>query len=131
MMIRMAAAQEELRIVDDQWGSPTSTTELAEAIFQIRSKLGSESWGTYHFGGKGETTWYGFASHIVDVQARYTGRRPSMKAISTAEFPTKARRPRNSVLNSSRFAEVFGFSAEPWEHAVDRTIAKLYAGVRP
>jgi dTDP-4-dehydrorhamnose reductase len=124
-ILRLAAERDELRIVADQWGSPTCSADLAEAIFRIQRKLGDAPWGTYHFAGQGKTTWHGLASRIVDAQARLTGRRPKVKAITTAEFPVKAKRPPNSVLDSSRFAEVFGFYAAPWEQAVDRTVATL------
>lgn len=127
-MLRLIAQQDELRVVADQWGSPTATAELAEAILRIRPKLGAAQWGTYHFAGSGKTTWHGFASRIVEAQARFTGRRPRVKAIATADFPVKARRPQNSVLDSSRFDAAFGFKAEPWEKAVDRTIAELFVG---
>ncbi len=130
-MLRLAAERDELRVVIDQWGSPTSTADLAEAILRIRRSLGAAPWGTYHFAGGGETTWHGFASRVVAAQAGFTGRRPNIKAITTAEFPTKARRPQNSVLDSSRFAAAFGFRAGPWEQAVDNTVAKLFAKVEP
>ena len=124
-MLRLAAERDELHVVADQRGSPTSTADLAEAILHIRTRLGSVPWGTYHFAGTGETTWHGFASRIVEAQAAFTGRRPEVKKITLADFPAKARRPQNSVLDSSRFAAVFGFKAEPWEQAVDRTVAEL------
>jgi dTDP-4-dehydrorhamnose reductase len=128
-ILRLAAEQNELRVVADQWGSPTCATELAQAILRIAPKLGSVPWGTYHFAGSGETTWYGFASRIVESQARFTGKRPKLKAIATSEFPTKARRPQYSVLDNSRFTAVFGFRPEQWELAVDRTVNELFVEV--
>ena len=118
---------DELRVVADH-GSPSPSADLAEAILRIPPRLCSVHWGTYHFAGTGETTWHGFASRIVEAQAVFTGRRPKVNAITTADFPTKARRPQNSVLDSSRFAAVFGFKAEPWEQAVGRTVAELLVG---
>ncbi len=129
-MLRLAAERDELRVVADQRGSRTSTADLAEAILRIRPRLGSAPWGTYHFAGGGETTWHGFASRIVEAQAHVTGRRPRVKAIATADFPVKAKWPQNSVLDSSHFAAAFGFRAEPWEQAVDRTVAELLVGVQ-
>jgi dTDP-4-dehydrorhamnose reductase len=128
-MLRLATEQDEIRVVADQRGSPTSTADLAEAILRIRPKLGSAPWGTYHFAGHGETTWYGFASRIVEAQASFTGRRPKVQAITSADFPTNAKRPANSVLDSSRFAAAFGFRAESWEKAADRTVGELLIGV--
>jgi len=126
-ILRLASERHELHVVADQRGSPTSSTDLAEAILRIPPRLGSQPWGTYHFAGTGETTWHGLASRIVGAQAVFTGRRPKVNAIATADFPTKARRPQNSALDSSRFAAAFGFKAEPWERAVDRTVAELLA----
>jgi dTDP-4-dehydrorhamnose reductase len=129
MILRLAAERDEISVSADQRGSPTSTADLAEAIFRIQSNIHSIQWGTYHVAGRGDTTWHGFASRIVDAQAVFTGRRPKVKAITTTNFPAKARRPQYSVLDSSRFAAAVGFKAGPWELAVDRTVAELLHGV--
>ena len=93
-----------------------ATADLANAILAAVAAIarGHTVWGTYHFAGAGETTWYGFASRIVAAQAEFTGRRPRVNPVPTSAYPTAARRPRNSVLDSSRFADVFGVRAEPW-----------------
>jgi dTDP-4-dehydrorhamnose reductase len=115
-MVRLAQEREELRVVSDQRGSPTSTRDLADAILRIAPRLakGKEVWDTYHFTGSGVTTWHGFASCIVAAQAPLTGRKPRVTAITTAEFPTAARRPANCELDCSRFEQTFGFRARPW-----------------
>jgi dTDP-4-dehydrorhamnose reductase len=115
-MVRLAQEREELRVVADQRGSPTSTRDLANAILRIapRLTLGEGVWGTYHFTGSGVTTWHGFAFAIVAAQAPLTGRKPRVIPITTAEFPTPARRPANSELDCSRFAQTFGFRAREW-----------------
>jgi dTDP-4-dehydrorhamnose reductase len=125
-MVRLAQEREELRLVADQRGSPTSTRDLANAILRIapRLTLGEEVWGTYHFTGSGVTTWHGFAFAIVAAQAPLTGRKPRVIPITTAEFPTPARRPANSELDCSRFAQTFGFRAREWaEEAAEITQA--------
>jgi dTDP-4-dehydrorhamnose reductase len=125
-MVRLAQEREELRVVADQRGSPTSTRDLANAILRIapRLTLGEEVWGTYHFTGSGVTTWHGFAFAIVAAQAPLTGRKPRVIPITTAEFPTPARRPANSELDCSRFAQTFGFRAREWaEEAAEITQA--------
>lgn len=119
-ILHLAATHDELRIVADQRGCPTSTPDLAHAILTITPQLLSEKiWGTYHFTGSGVTTWHGFASRIVAAQAPLTGRAPPVTAITTAEFPTPARRPANSQLDCSLFERVFGFGGRPWTEETD------------
>jgi len=115
-IIRLAQERDELKIVADQFGSPTSTRDLADAILRIAPRLimDEDVWGTYHFTGSGVTSWHGFASCIVAAQAPLTGRRPKVTAITTAEFPTPASRPANSALDCSRFERTFSFCGRPW-----------------
>ena len=70
-IVRLAAESDELRVVADQCGCPTSTTDLAEAILQIWTKRDVAPWGTYHFAGQGVTTWHGFASRIVETSGAF------------------------------------------------------------
>lgn len=127
-ILRLAGERDELRVVADQRGRPTGTTDLAEAILSIAPLLERREpvWGTYHFAGEGVTTWFGFASEIVDVQSAVTHKRPAVIPISTDEYPTAARRPANSELDCSYFAAVFGFGAKDWrERAYEVTAALL------
>jgi dTDP-4-dehydrorhamnose reductase len=126
-MLGLAARQDELRIVADQRGCPTSSAELAGAIVAIAPRLAAREgvWGTYHFAGDGVTTWHGFASRVVAAQAPLTGRSPRVTPIATAERPTAARRPVNSALDSGKFARVFGIRARPWGEEVDRVTRTL------
>ena len=126
-MLRLAATRDELRVVADQHGCPTSTADLAAAILSIAPRLaGNENvWGTYHYAGSGATTWHGFASRIVAAQAPITGRTPRVTPISTREFPTPAKRPANSVLDCGKFARVFGFGGRPWTDETDRITQAL------
>jgi dTDP-4-dehydrorhamnose reductase len=130
-MLRLATARDELRVVDDQRGCPTSTRDLADAILRIAPRLVArdEVWGTYHFAGSGVTTWHGFASRIVAAQAPITGRKPRVTAITSAEFPTPARRPANSELDCSLFARTFGFGGRPWTEETDAITALLAAKI--
>ena len=125
--LRLARERDELRFVADQRGCPTSTADLAEAILHVAPRLatGEPLFGTYHFAGTGAATWYDFVCHIVAVQAETTGRRPRVVPIATAEYPTPARRPANSELDSSRFAATFGFRAQPWRTGVERAVREL------
>jgi dTDP-4-dehydrorhamnose reductase len=126
-ILRLSREREELRIVADQYGCPTATQDLAEAIFAVDRAWarGLEAAGTYHFAGTGVTSWQGFASVIVEAQAQASGPRPKVTPISTADYPTLARRPANSALNSDLFATVFGYRAGPWQARARETIAML------
>lgn len=128
-MLRLARERDELRVVADQRGCPTSTLDLAEAILGIAPRLiaGENVWGTYHFAGSGVTTWHGFASRIVEAQAPFTGRSPKVTPITTAEYPLPARRPANSEFDCSLFARTFGIQARPWTQETDRIVRALTA----
>ena len=126
-MLKLAATRDELRVVSDQHGCPTSTADLAAAILAIapRLEVSDNVWGTYHYAGSGVTTWYGFASRIVAEQASLTGRAPRVTPIPTTDFPTPARRPANSVLDCGKFIRVFGFGGRPWTEETDRITRDL------
>ncbi len=115
-MVRLAQERDELRVVDDQHGSPTATRQLATAILRIAPRLVARDdvWGTYHYTGSGMTTWHGFASTIVAAQAPLTGRRPPVIPIKTKDYPTPAHRPANSALDCTLFGRIFGFRAGSW-----------------
>jgi dTDP-4-dehydrorhamnose reductase len=126
-ILRLADSRDEMRIVADQRGSPTSATEIADAILRITPALlhGEPIWGTYHFTAFGITTWHGFADRIVAIQAPLTKRTPRVTPIRAAEYPTAAKRPANSHLDCRLFAEVFGITAKPWTEGVDATTRAL------
>lgn len=126
-MLRLAQERDELRVVADQRGCPTSTRDLGSAILRIAPRLMAREavWGTYHFAGTGITTWHGFAERIVAAQAPITGRRPTVTAIATADYPTPAARPVNSVLSCERFAGIFGFRGRPWTTETDEIVVAL------
>jgi dTDP-4-dehydrorhamnose reductase len=127
-ILRLAKEQDELRIVADQRGCPTSARDIASALLRLAARLqegGDDIWGTYHFAGRGETTWHGFACRIVAAQAALTGRAPKVAAIATSEYPTAARRLANSVLNCDRFECVFGFGGRPWTAETDAITRRI------
>ncbi len=131
-MLRLAGERDRLRVVGDQHGCPTATIDIAEAILAVDRTLaqGGRPYGTYHFAGTGDTSWHGFAEAIVAAQAPRTGRHPPVDAITTDEYPTPARRPANSRLDSRRFAETFGIRAAPWRERVDALVARLVPDAR-
>ena len=126
-MMRLARERDELRIVDDQRGSPTGSADIAEAILGIARRVAADesAWGTYHFAGAGVTSWHGFAAEIVAAQAAVTDRRPDVVAIATCEYPRPARRPANSALDCSRFVQTFGVRAADWRERTRGVVAAL------
>ena len=129
-MLRLAEERSELRVVADQRGSPTCTADLAQAVFALAPRLtraDDRSWGTYHFTGEGETNWCQFADEILTQRARWKGSRPRLTPITTAEYPTPARRPMNSVLDNRRFRSTFGLSAKSWKLSVKESVDALIA----
>lgn len=128
-MLRLGAERPVLRVVADQTGSPTSAADVAAAIREIvrRLKAGKSGWGTYNFTGAGAVTWHGFAEAIFELAAPWRGPPPLVEAITTAEYPTPARRPANSVLDCARIGEVFGIAPRPWREALAEVIRELSA----
>jgi dTDP-4-dehydrorhamnose reductase len=126
-VLQLAETRDELRIVADQHGSPTSARELAEVILHIAPRLAAEPRlsGTYHFTADGATTWHGFAECIVAAAAPITGRQPRVMPITTADYPTPAKRPANSRLDCSLFVQTFGLKPRPWRETVQATARAL------
>lgn len=110
-MLRLAKERPELRVVDDQVGAPTSSLEIARATATL---LGKGAQGHYHMTAAGETSWCGFARAILSRAGLATPVVP----IATADYPTPARRPRNSRLDCSRLRADFGVVLAPWEEAL-------------
>lgn len=128
-MLRLAGERDRLTVVADQHGCPTATRDIALALFAVADAVaaGTAHYGTYHFAGTGATTWHGFASEIVARAARHTGRSPEVAAITTADYPTPARRPANSELSSSLFEQTFRYRAAPWQARTGEVVDALLA----
>jgi dTDP-4-dehydrorhamnose reductase len=126
-VLRLARERDELRIVSDQRGRPTAAADLADAVLHVARKVRENSavWGTFHFAGAGATSWHGFASAIVTEQAPFTQREPSLIAIGTADYPTPAKRPANSVLDTSHFETSFGLTPRSWRDGLREAVAEL------
>jgi dTDP-4-dehydrorhamnose reductase len=134
-MLRLAAERDEVRVVADQLGSPTEARDLARALLAlIRGWLaeGPEApGGTYHLTGAGQTTWAGLAERVMAASAAVGGPAVPVRAITTAEFPTPARRPAYSVLDCGRAKARFGVALPGWEASIDALVARLVAEARP
>lgn len=126
-MLRLARERDELRVVGDQLGRPTGAADLADAVLRVAARIqaGSTSWGTFHFAGADATSWHGFAQAIVLEQAPHTKREPRVTAITTADYPTPAKRPANSVLDTTRFENTFGLSPRPWRDGLHEVVQEL------
>jgi dTDP-4-dehydrorhamnose reductase len=129
-MLRLRTERPELRIVADQHGAPTSADAIATATVRILTDAGAEKWrsGVYHMTAGGATSWYGFAKAIF---ARAGAPTPSLVPIETAEYPTPAARPANSVLSNEKFAAHFGFRLPEWEQQLDAVMAARAAANEP
>ncbi len=126
-MLRLGAEREELRVVCDQVGSPTWTGDLAQAIVQLSQNIHSETTGIYHYTNSGVTSWYDFAVAIFE-EAQELGFPLNIKRvlpISTAEYPTPARRPAYSVLNTQKISTVLGTHPPQWRQSLRKMLSEL------
>jgi dTDP-4-dehydrorhamnose reductase len=132
-MLRLASERDTLSIVDDQFGSPTTSIELARATRVITEGVlaGSfgavQSWaGLYHMTCADSTTWFGFAKAIfAGAAARLQVKTPELTPIASSDYPTPAVRPRNSVLSNQKLYDRFGVSLPSWQAALDNVLQIL------
>jgi dTDP-4-dehydrorhamnose reductase len=132
-MLRLAGEKDELRIVADQCGAPTWAHDIADATARILSQAvaeradGAFAPGVFHLTSSGSTTWHGFARVILDGAARLSllPRMPGLRAIATADYPTRATRPRNSRLSGERLAERFGIALPDWRQSVASCLQEI------
>ena len=127
-MLRLARERDSLRVVADQRGCPTAAGDIAEAILSIVQRINGGSdieWGTYHYCGAGSTTWHGFAETIVQLAAPALGRTIPVVPITTADYPTPAKRPVNSVLDCSKIQDRLGIQPRPWRESLQEVMTEL------
>lgn len=128
-MLRLAAERERLRVVGDQVGAPTGAELIADVSAHVlRAALARpELGGLYHLAAGGETSWCGYARHVI-ARARDAGRAlavTEIEAIPSAAYPTPAPRPLNSRLDTARLRERFGLVLPDWTAGVDRMLAEI------
>jgi dTDP-4-dehydrorhamnose reductase len=126
-MLRLAGERDVLRVVGDQLGSPTAAGDLAAAVLALGSRLArgdAAAGGLFHYAGAGETSWAGFAEAVMAGSPARGRKGVPVIAISTAEFPTPARRPANSRLDAGRMAAL-GIAPRPWREALDDVLDEL------
>jgi dTDP-4-dehydrorhamnose reductase len=130
-MLRLAETRPQLSVVDDQHGCPTTAGDIARALAAIVERIFDDAAapaGTYHFVNSGEATWCGFAREIFAL-AEARGRAvPTVEAIPTSAYPTPARRPANSRLDTAKLTRDFGVEPRPWRTAISEVVETLLAG---
>lgn len=127
-MLRVGATNPTLRVVDDQHGSPTSATDLAAALAKITMRLVEDPGaptGTYHFSNAGAVTWAGFAREIFAQSAARGGASAEVQGITTAEYPTPATRPANSLLSHDAIICDYGIQPPAWQTALGNILDEL------
>ena len=126
-MLRVGADRDELKVVADQRGTPTSAEDIAAAIWAtVKARQGGTNvTGTHHYIASGDTTWHGLAEAIFERAERSWGRRPIVHAITTAEYPTPAARPAYSVLDTSSLERACPVLRRPWREAVEATLDRI------
>ncbi|WP_323813306.1 dTDP-4-dehydrorhamnose reductase [Cellvibrio sp. NN19] len=123
-MIRLGRTRDALGIVADQEGGPTYAGDIAAALLHIAQQYAENktiSWGTYHFSGLPHISWFGFAKQIfAEVQQAeiYDKPIPRLNAITTADYPTPAKRPANSKLDCNKLEQAFGIAPSNWQSAL-------------
>ncbi len=134
-VLRLAAERDELEVVDDQRGSPTSAELVADVtaiclhLIRRDRELAARASGIYHLAASGETTWHGYARWLV-TEARRRGADLRLSpehviAVRSADYPAPARRPANSVLDTSKLRTVFGLHLPDWEEGVARVLSEV------
>lgn len=132
-MLRLAQERERLTVIDDQRGAPTGADLIADvtahAIRQVIQTQDAHLSGVYHLVAAGETSWHGYASHAIERARQIKPDAPwqvsEIAPVPTSAFPTAARRPLNSRLNTQRLQNRFGLTLPNWQQGVDRLLAEM------
>ena len=132
-MLELMANREEIKVVNDQFGSPSSALDLALAVKKIISNMkdGEEYQDTYHLTGTGITSWYEFAMTIQQMAGSlskdsWSGMRCKIRPVSTAEYQSAAQRPLYSVLDNSKVKAAFGLDLPGWKDSLGDCIKQIY-----
>jgi len=130
-MLRLAADREEIGVVDDQRGRPTAAEDIAPALWTLARGLmamGESPHQLYHLGPQGEASWADFAAAIMDASRKAGGPSAAIKRITTADYPTPAKRPANSVLDCTRIAQDWDIALPHWEASCHRVVTQMVRG---
>lgn len=135
-MLTLGKTRPRLTVVADQHGCPTTAADLADAIMAIAGRLDATGWqpayqGIFHAAGSGATTWFGLAVATFEEAARHGANVPEVAPITTADYPTPAKRPANSRLDCTRLHDTFGVRLPPWRDSLTRTVDAIFATAPP
>ena len=132
-MLRLGTERDHLRVVADQHGCPTSAADIADTLLVIAARLSDPTvpGGTWHFVNDGAASWHELAEAIFAGSARRGGTVPSIEPITTADYPTPARRPANSRLDTATLERDFAIRPRQWQAALDDILAELLDGQLP
>jgi len=132
-MLRLFKERDVVKVVEDQWGSPTYTVDLAGAILKIIED-DSVNYGVYHFTNEGITSWYEFARTIYKKAKRLglveSNKKVEIQPIKTEDYPTAARRPKYSVLSKEKIKKVFDLKIRDWDKALEDFLVSLSLQVK-
>ncbi|PUE54823.1 dTDP-4-dehydrorhamnose reductase [Limnohabitans sp. Rim8] len=132
-MLRLAQERDKLTVINDQHGAPTGADLIADvtahAMRRVLNTQNISFSGVYHLVASGETTWHGYASHVIAQAKRIKPDLPIKAAeaapVPTSAFPTPAKRPLNSRLCTAKLQQAFGLVLPPWQQGVDRMLAEI------
>jgi dTDP-4-dehydrorhamnose reductase len=131
-MLNAAQTRDEVNVVDDQYGNPTSALDIADGILAILGRWPGEPGAglgqVYHLAGTGSTSWCGLARHVFEQASALGLPAARVSPIRTEDWPTRAVRPRNSRLDCAKLERDFGYRAPPWRESVAATVRRLAAG---
>lgn len=129
-ILQLAASREQLNIVADQSGRPTAASDIARVILQIVEQIKQptfKQWGIFHYAGSGDTNWYEFARTFIDIaqDKSDTLNLARLIPITSDKYPTKVKRPKNSVLDTSRIERELGIECHDWKRYLPEVIDSI------
>jgi dTDP-4-dehydrorhamnose reductase len=127
VMLSAARQREEIQVVSDQWGNPTSALDVADGILHVARRVcgGEESFGLFHLAAAGDTSWSGFAEHIFEASRDAGGPFARVKPIPTSEYPAKAKRPLNSRLVTDKLSRIYKWQAPDGRASCELVVRRL------
>ncbi len=128
-MLRLGADRDEVGVVSDQLGNPTSALDIADALIEIAKKITrkpSETlFGTFHMSGQGEASWANMAQAIFDASVAHGAKPVKVCPIATSDYPTPAKRPANSRLDNTKLNKAYGVTLPHWRSSLTQCVEKL------